>query len=34
MNDEYNLKKGVVTYFMALPQNLPEETGKPRTNSM
>jgi hypothetical protein len=33
MNDEYNLKKGVVACFMVLPQNLLEETGKPRANS-
>jgi hypothetical protein len=32
-NDEYNLKKGVVAYFKVLPQNLLEETGKPRANS-
>jgi hypothetical protein len=33
MNDDYNLTKGVVACFMVLPQNLPEETGKPRANS-
>jgi len=34
MNDENNLMKGVVAYFMVLPQKLSEETGKPRANSM
>jgi len=33
MNDECNLTKGVVAYFMALSQNLPEETGKRRARS-
>jgi hypothetical protein len=32
-NDEYHLKKGVVAYFMVLPQNLLEETGKPGADS-
>jgi len=32
-NDECNLKKGVVAYFVVLPQNLLEVTGKPRANS-
>jgi hypothetical protein len=33
MNDEYNLKKGVVSYFLVLPQNLLEESGTPGANS-
>jgi hypothetical protein len=33
MNEEYNLTKGVLAYFMVPPQNLSEESGKPRANS-